>query len=280
MCVAGDRVVERCHYCDGVTVRQRYRPKDLAPAKAVPALSALFDGASDIKKPCQRQLVSIVHHEAWLDLMEDCADLDRQEALTAARRKRESTRLVDVSQYLAGAWIRMRPCCPAKRIDSADYRYELQRRMGLHVTGAPAEVATMLRRDGVPVDYLGDYFSLTKGDRRPPHDDALRVWHDMAQASASSAVIMGDKSKPEDYRWANAGHVLDLGEPRCGKGGMDRVIELKVYNSLVPSDASPDTDCTLRGDTHAFGNTEESLIRVNKGVKARRGAHRWSSSDL
>ena len=60
-----------------------------------------------------------------------------------------------------------------------------------------------------------------------------------------------------------------LGEPRRGKGGTDRIIEVKVYNSLVPGNATPDTGCSLRGDTHTFGNTEEYLIRQNKGVKAR-----------
>jgi hypothetical protein len=181
---------------------------------------------------------------------------------------------------MAGGWIRMKPSSHEKRIQSDAFRYELQRRVGLHVTGVPAEVGTMLRRDGVPCDHLGDYFTITKGDRRAPHDEALRVWHDLAQVSASSAVIMGDKSKPEDYRWANRGHVLDLGEPRHqGAGGTDCVIELKVYNGHVPCDASPDPGCTLRGDTHAFGNTEESLIRVNKGVKARNGDSPWSNVD-
>ena len=92
-------------------------------------------------------------------------------------------------------------------------------------------------------------------------------------------MVIGDKSKPEDYRWANNGHVLDLGEPRRGKGGTDRIIEVKVYNSLVPGDATPDTDCSLRGDTHTFCNTEEYLIRQNKGVKARQGTEPWSNSD-
>ena len=77
----------------------------------------------------------------------------------------------------------------------------------------------------------------------------------------------------------NNGHVLDLGEPRRGKGGTNRIMELKVYNSLVPSDATPDTGCSLSGDTHTFGNTEEYLIRKNKGVKARQGERLWSNAD-
>ena len=52
-----------------------------------------------------------------------------------------------------------------KRIQSDAFRYELQRRVGLHITGAPAEVGTMLRRDGVPCDHLGDYLSTSPSPR-------------------------------------------------------------------------------------------------------------------
>ena len=74
------------------------------------------------------------------------------------------------------------------------------------------------------------------------------------------------------------GHTLDLGEPRQGKGGSDCVIELKCYNGLVAVHASPAPNCSMRGDTHAFGNTEEHLIRENKGVCARVGTHKWSNA--
>ena len=100
----------------------------------------------------------------------------------------------------------------------------------------------------------------------------------MAQASATSAVVMGDKSKAEDYVWANAGHTLDLGEPRQGKGGSDRVIELKAYNDLVPIGSSAPGACSQRGSTHSFGNTEERLIWANRGVRARMGAQKWSNA--
>ena len=191
--------------------------------------------------------------------------------------QREATRAVAASQPLAGAWLRMLPSCPEKRIRSDKYRWGLQRRMGLHVTGAPAEEATMRRSAGDPVDHLGDWV-LARADRKVPHDSALRVWHDMAQASATSAVVMGDKTKAEDYEWANAGHTLDLGEPRQGKGGSDRVIELKAYNDLVPAGSSAPGACSYRGGTHPFGNTEERLIWANRGVRARVGHQKWSNA--
>ena len=106
----------------------------------------------------------------------------------------------------------------------------MQRRLGLHVTGAALGTAAMLRCEGTAVDPYGDYFT-KHGDRKAPHDQSLCVWHDMAQASTTSTVIMGDKEQPEVYNIYNSGHVLDLGEPRQGKGGVDCVIENKVFDS-------------------------------------------------
>ena len=75
------------------------------------------------------------------------------------------------------------------------------------------------------------------------------------------------------YRIYNDGHVLDLGELRQGKGGVDRVIENKVFDPVAGS--RPDTSCADRGHTHAFGSTEEKAIRRNYGVRARAGARGW-----
>ena len=182
-------------------------------------------------------------------------------------------RFVSCSQPLAGAWLRMLPSIPAKRMRSDRFVWALQRRLGLHVTGAALDTADLLRRQGMAVDPYGDYFT-KRGDHKPPHDQSLRVWHDMAQASATSDVIMGDKEQPEVYNIYNSGHVLDLGEPRQGKGGVDRVIENKVFDPICES--RPDAGCCERGHTHAFGSNEEKAIRRNYGVVAREGARAWS----
>ena len=63
-----------------------------------------------------------------------------------------------------------------------------------------------------------------------------------------------------------------------GKGGTDRCVELKVYPDLVASGISSPNETTYRGDTHAFGNTEEILIRKVLGVAARDGGRRWDAS--
>jgi hypothetical protein len=66
----------------------------------------------------------------------------------------------------------------------------------------------------------------------------------------------------EDYLDFNDGHVLDMGETRQGKGGVDRVVEWKAYSPLVQVSTSPPMDTSYRGSTHAFGNTEEHLRRT------------------
>ena len=44
---------------------------------------------------------------------------------------------------------------------------------------------------------------------------------------------------------------------------------MAAYNDLVPTTGSTENGTTYRGDTHAFGNSEERLIRKVRGVKAR-----------
>ena len=63
-----------------------------------------------------------------------------------------------------------------------------------------------------------------------------------------------------------------------GKGGGDLCVEVKVYSSFVPRGASSPHETSYHGDTHAFGNTEERLIRLNHGVQARDGDESWDNA--
>ena len=63
-----------------------------------------------------------------------------------------------------------------------------------------------------------------------------------------------------------------------GKGGGDLCVEVKVYSSFVPRGASSPHETSYHGDTHAFGNTEERLIRAVLGVAAQEGNAAWDSS--
>jgi hypothetical protein len=57
------------------------------------------------------------------------------------------------------------------------------------------------------------------------------TWHKRARPRRSPWE--SDKERPEDYLDFNDGHVLDMGETRQGKGGVDRVVEWKAYSPLV-----------------------------------------------
>ena len=54
-----------------------------------------------------------------------------------------------------------------------------------------------------------------------------------------------------------------------GKGAADLCVELKCFNDLVEAGASPTSGTVLRGNTHAFGNTEERAIVEVLGVPER-----------
>ena len=81
--------------------------------------------------------------------------------------------------------------------------------------------------------------------------------------------MLGDKENPETTEIYNVGCIVDLAEAGMGHGGGDLTLEFKAYNDLVPATGSAEYETTYRGDTHAFGNSEERLIRKVRGVRAR-----------
>ena len=272
------------HYCDGATVRQRFRPADLPTAKSCPPLTNLCHDAS-AKPPSQRKLAAIVHHEGFLATADAARRLDAAEAAagTPGRRDREATRLVSVAQPYAGEWLAMLPTSPATRVKSDEWLWAMQRRFGLHLT-APAAVFRQLAALGdTRYDPLGDVLmGESRTDQSLPHDESLRVWHDATQAVATGSVVLGDKEQPEVYAIYNEGPdscVVDLAEAGLGHGGADLCVEHKVWGELVAPGASSEYETTHRGDTHAFGNTEERAIRKVLGVKARAGERRWDSTE-
>ena len=187
--------------------------------------------------------------------------------------------MVDVSQPYAGDFMRQLPTSPACRHKSAQWVWAMQRRFGLYVSTAVPTFELMAAQGDGSYDYLGDTLSHDPTtDKSAPHDAALRVWHDAHQATATHAVILGDKAKPELYSIYNEGCIVDLAEEGMGKGGGDLCMELKVYTSFVPLGASAPHETSYHGDTHAFGNTEERLIRMVLGVDERAGDAAWDSS--
>ena len=175
--------------------------------------------------------------------------------------------------------MRQLPTSPACRHKSVYWLWATQRRFGLYVSAAVPTFELLAAQGDTSYDHLGDALSHDPtADKSAPHHAALRVWHDAHQATATHAVILGDKEKPELYKIYNDGCVVDLAEEGMGKGGGDLCMELKVYSSLVPQGASSPSQTSYHGKTHAFGNTEERLIRTVLGVEAREGDLTWDSS--
>ena len=268
------------HYCDGSTTRPRFRPKDLAPDTSVPPMELIFGMASK-KPPAQRQLASIVHHEGWLAcvMANQAADTAAVAGRTATHRHRETTRIIDVCQPYAGDFMLGLPTSPATRYKSTEWTWAVQRRFGLHVTAALPTLELRAAQGDTSGDPLGDTITGDPTtDKAAPHDAALRIWHDAHQATATGAVIMGDKEKAEVFTIYNTGCTVDLAEEGMGKGGGDLCVEGKVWNSLVREGMSSPHETSFHGDTHGFGNTEERAIRDVLGVAEREGDARWDSA--
>ena len=150
------------------------------------------------------------------------------------RLDRESTRLIAVYQPFAGAWLSLLSVEVRARIASSEFLWAYQRRFGLYLS-QPAPVFLQLEAvAGVSYDMLGDVLTFEpQTDRSLPHDSALRVLHDATQASASHAVVLGDKEHPETTEIYNTGCVVDLAESLMGKGGRDLCLEMKAYSDLL-----------------------------------------------
>ena len=280
------------HFCDGATIRSRFRPRDLAPLSAVPPLASIFDETSDLKPPQQRQLASIVHHEGWYHVTCAAREADarrlRGDTGVDVVPHREATRVVDVAQPYAGGWLKMLPIEEQARIRSDEWLFAAQYRLGLYISAIQplrdARAAT-----GDHMDPLGDTLSHEQGTHHGmPHDEGLAVVYAATRAASIGTVVRGDGVDAELHASFNGdclvdgklvqGHILDLGEPRQGVGGGDLLLEYKAWSSLAES-ASKGRPAGIpsNGATHAFGNTEEYAIWKNFGVKARQGDHKWDS---
>ena len=132
-------------------------------------------------------------------------------------------------------------------------------------------------------DWLGDgtggMAGPAKGERNTRHDTVDDVWHNMATAVATHPVkklTKGNYNNPASQVRArmqgdlyNVGKIADGVEVGAAPGGRHRLRETKCYTPLVPSTAGTGSrgGPAMVGHTHAMGNTEESLRRINLGVQ-------------
>ena len=243
------------------------------------AMLASEDG--EYKPPAQRKLSSVARHSLWL------AHADRLMAFDEARdarhaagervlRHREAARFISASQNIAGkAWDD-----DERRTESRVERVALQRKFGLYLSDAADANATLAALGHTP-DWLGDgdggMTGAAKGERNTRHDAVDDVWHALTTASSTKPVkklTKGNYKNPASVARArmqgdlyNAGKIGDGVEVGGAPGGKIRIRETKCYTPLVLSTAGTGSrgGPAMVGHTHAMGNTEESLRRINLG---------------
>ena len=94
------------------------------------------------------------------------------------------------------------------RVDSAEYVWSLQRRVGLYVTAALPTFTELREQLGIVYDPLGDTLVHEKEtDKSAPHHAGVRMLYKMAQSTATHTVVMGDQERadvcPTPYRLSN-----------------------------------------------------------------------------
>ena len=111
-------------------------PSKLPRATTLKPLGDVLDPESDSSMPVSRALSMVVHHQLWLECYAAAASTD-EVAPHATTRRRETTRLVAVSQDGSGGWLDMAPDNTfGTKVSSLLFRVMLQRRLGLNISEA------------------------------------------------------------------------------------------------------------------------------------------------
>ena len=153
------------------TLRQRrtlaYHPGGLPLASSLPTILQMADTSCTTRKRAQRKFAQVVHLEGWLGIMTECGGL----ADTVWEAPRECSRLVGITQPLAGGWLLAVPSTPGYRIRSHLYTIALQRRLGLPIStllqALPASAPLTAR--------LGDP-ALKACEHTTRHDRVVAAW--------------------------------------------------------------------------------------------------------
>ena len=186
----------------------------------------------------QRNFTAVAHLREWLLLLGEASGLDgRRVAL------RECSRLLGVSQPLAGAWLQAIPGPEQFRISSNLYVICLQRRLGLPIHMASAANVGA-------AETLGDEL-LKEREHTTRHNKVVAAWVRAVRAARGAKYTRATSVAPD---WS-APSVPDGVSEYAGQAGAHQALEVKVYNTIV-SDAAQ----LLRGATLAFGATRAKLL--------------------
>ena len=146
------------------TATLAYRPGGLPPADALPSLAKMATPMCPTNKNAQRSLAQVIHLDDWLQLTASLAGIDH-----APRRLREMSRLVGVSQPLAGCFLRAVPASDAFRVRSTEFNIIVERRLGL-----PCAALRYLPTDDA-TDQFGDS-ALKSCEHTTRHNLVVAAW--------------------------------------------------------------------------------------------------------
>ena len=220
-----------------------WHPKGLPPPAGLPSLEQMGDAECRVNARAQRSFTAVVQLREWLLLMGEAAGLEgRGTAL------RECSRLIGVTQPLAGAWLNAIPGSAQWQIRSELFVICVQRRLGLPIHQASA-------CDAAAAESLGDEL-LKNIQHTSRHNKVVAAWVRAVRAARGAAHTRATSEAPD---WS-APSVPDFVSEFAGHAGSNQAGEVKVYNSIV-SDAAQ----LLRGATMAFGATRAHLLAENLG---------------
>ena len=217
-----------------------YHPVGLPKESSLPSLTSMADDCK-LNTRAQRKFAAVVHIEEWLAIAMDLQGLD------GAMRAREMSRLIGVSQPLAGAFLLSVPGPGQFRIRSSLFNIALQRRLGLPLRSRPGQGET-----------LGDdELKQTEHTRR--HNRVVAVWVRAVQAARGAANTRATFAATP----YSSDAIPDFVSEWHGQGGAHEIGEVKCYNPVVADNAQ-----LWRGATRAFGATEARLLESILGEAA------------
>ena len=258
-----------------------FHPPGLPEAESLPTPAVLFDPTSKSKAPSSGKLAMVNNCIVWHQLK---ADLDVRDEHTARNptdgdsevKHREASRLIAVCAPYAGAWHSV-PLdgSQASKLATPQWQASVQRQLGLHLS-APKPALLELAELGETVDFFGDKACNTANHNRR-HNGALRGWHDVIAAVATTQTVLGDKTngaKTKQFNDFNDGHVVDIAEIGAGDSGEDVCNEVKVFAALKKGGSTgrggADGGTSRKvGHKYLFGNTEDQCRIDNLGCAPR-----------
>ena len=214
----------------------------------------------------QRKFSAVYAQRRWLNVTEAAHGHDALHP-DAHVPHREATRHVATSQPGSGAWLdSAQDGSYATTITTPVFVVGMQRRLGLNISCASAAYDAMEASgrtpDGKPRGTRNGDWLCNSGEHSRRHHAVNNAGFDAVSATATAAVIKGDKGDENRTKQFNDGYVVDFAAVGATDSGADICYETKTKSALKQTDAKG-------GHLFAFGNTEEQMRVKILGCRGR-----------